>query len=94
MRPHEHQNVPGHGHGAERQQRAALSPPVRKPAAGIGVDRAKKSLQRVEQTDDENTAAKRFDVFGRKAEPELFPRAREHERDEQQRRVPPQREEF
>src|ERR1019366_813277 len=72
----------------------SLSPMVGEPAAGIGVNRAEKCLQCVEQPDDENAATERLDVFGREAEPEFFAGAREHERDEQQRSVAPQREEF
>jgi hypothetical protein len=54
---------------AEQQQRFSLPPMIGQPAAGIGVNRAKKCLQRVEQSDDENSAAERFNIFGREAEP-------------------------
>src|ERR1039458_3838369 len=67
---------------------------IGQPAARIGVNRAEKSLQPVKQADDENGAAERLDVFGREAEPEFFAGAGEHERDEQQRCVAPQGEEF
>ena len=92
--PDQNQNVTGDGNRAEQQQRFSLPPMVGQPAAGIGVNRAEKSLQRVKKADDQNAAAERLNVFGREAEPEFFARAGEHERDEQQRGVAPQREEF
>src|SRR5208282_3001494 len=92
--PEQDQNVTGDGNRAEQQQRTPLSPMIGEPAAGIGVNRAKKCLQRVEKSDDEDATAERLDVFGREAEPEFFAGAGEQERDEQQRRVAPQREKF
>ena len=80
--------------GAEQQQRFSLSPMIGEPAAGIGVNRAEQSLQRIEQADDQNAAAERLDIFGREAEPEFFAGAGQQERDEQQRGVAPEREEF
>ena len=73
---------------------------IGEPAAGIGVNRAEKSLQRVEKSDGENNLRCRknavrqhFNVFWCEAEPKFFARAREHERNEQQRGIAPQRKE-
>ena len=73
---------------------------VSEPAAGIRVERAKQCLQRVENADDQNNLRRRqnavrqcLDVFGCETQPEFFTGAREHERNEQQRGIAPQRKE-
>ena len=92
--PNQHHDVTRDGYHAEDQQRAALSPSVGQPAARICVQRSESSLQRVEQSDYDNPAAERFDVLGREAKPESLPRACEEKRDQKQRRIAPQRQEF
>ena len=93
MLPEQNQQIPAQRKRVEDKQRASLSPVIRRPAAGVGVDRAKKSLERVEHADDEHARAQRLQIFGREAEPEFFTRARQHQRHEQQRGVAFERQE-
>jgi len=61
-------------------------------AAGPRIDSPKQRLQRVEQPNDKHRRPEGFEIFWREAQPEPFPRARQHQRDKQQRRVAAQRE--
>ena len=74
MPPKQNQTVATQRERVEKQQRAALTPAVGQPAAGIGVKRAEQRLQRVEQPDNQNPRAERLEIFRREAKPEPFAR--------------------
>ena len=65
---------------------------IGQPATRIGIHRAEQSLERVKEADDEDACAKGFEILGCEAEPEPFTCSGENQSDEQQRRVPAQRE--
>ena len=70
-----------------------MPPTVRQPAARIGVNSAEQRLERIEESDDENGCAKRFEVFRRKTEPEPLATPSQYQHDKQQRGIASQSQE-
>ena len=60
-----------------------MSPDVNKYSAGVRVDRAEQSAQRIVKTDDKNSRADRLQVLRHETHPKFFARANDKDGDEQ-----------
>ena len=83
MRHEERERVTGDGEKVEDEKGAPMPPAIDQHAAGVGVDRAEQSAERVEKADDENGGAEDLKIFRDETDPEFFA-SPDHEGGDQQ----------
>ncbi len=94
MRHEEDDRITDDGEEIESEEGGAKSPAIDHDSAGVGVDRAEQSAQRIEGAYDENRRAERLEIFWDETHPQFLSRSNRKDRDEQDDQVAAQPEKF
>jgi hypothetical protein len=87
MRDQKHERVTDYRNDVEGEKRAAMSPKIDNYAAGVRVEGAEQSFERVVKTDHEHARAERLQKFRHEPHPEFFVGADDEDGEQQNREI-------
>ena len=87
MRDQQHEGITNDRKNIKEEKSAAVPPNIDQDATGICVNCAEQRAQRVVESNDKNRGSQRLQIFWNKPHPELFARADDENRNEENDQV-------